>query len=182
MRKHKRLRGALRSALFLPLIGLLLSSGVSPLAAQFTDRVDVVETDPGKPPGGNQGRRPGEGTNSPSDTEGGMAPDVPTEQPRGFWVGFKRGLVKKIWNELTDDQRQLAKDTLAEWLEEEGYSSCREAAEEPEAARTAAQQFLNSPELPLPNMVRKWANTLLRISSGKGMTTTVILICNQMGL
>lgn len=180
MRKDSWFRGALRNALILAFFGLLLS-GASPLTAQFEDTVDVVDDDPGSPPGGNQGRRPGEGTSSPGD-EGGMAPDVPTEQPKGLIAAAKRSLVKKIWNSLTAEEQELARGSLQDWLDEQGYSSCHQAAANPEESGAAAQAFLSSGAIQLTDKQRKWANRLLGWSSPKGTTTTLTIICNQVGL
>lgn len=180
MRKGTRLRGALSTALFLGFLGLLLS-GASPLTAQFEDSVDVVGKDPGKPPGGNQGKRPGEGTSSPGD-EGGMAPDVPTEQPKGLIAAAKRSLVKKIWNSLTAEEQELARDSFQDWLDEQGYSSCHQAAADAEESRAAAQAFLSSGAIQLTDQQRKWANRLLGWSTPKGTAATITIICNQVGL
>ncbi len=110
------------------------------------------------------------------------APDVPTEQPKGTLVPAKRQLIKKLWNDLTTEQQEEARNALTEWLEEQGYGSCSEAAEDPEASKAAAEEFLNSPGLELTTLQKRLAMGLLKTTSKKGMSTTITLICIQIGL
>lgn len=133
---------------------------------------------------GQDGTSGNDATQNPlgGDSGGSPAPDVPTEQPTGLLAGIKRSLVKKIWSSLDADQQQQARNALQDWLEEQGYDSCHAAAADPETARHAAGQLLSSDGVQISDSARKWANRILRISSGKGMSTTATIVCNQMGL
>lgn len=188
MRKESGLCGA---SLLVLLFGTSAIAGAlfsTPAEAQyccFNEEVDGTNNtnsnggdfDSGKPHGTQSGSGGGTG-----DGEGGIAPDVPTEQPKGVFAAIKRSLVKKIWNSLTADQQQQAKDSLREWLEEQGYSSCHQAAANPEESRAAAEAFLGSHAIQLTDQQRKWANRLLGWSSPKGTAATITIICDQVGL
>ncbi len=183
MRKDSWVRGALLSVLVLA--GLVLLA-VAPAEAQYccfneeadaTNNGDSDEDDKNSSSGNDATQNPLGG-----DLGGSPAPNVPQESPKGAFVWAKKKLVKKIWNSLTGEQQRQAINLLQDWLEEKGFSSCHDAATDPSTARDAANQVLASDDLQLSDGAKDWINRLLGMSSGKGISNTVIIICNELGL
>lgn len=78
-------------------------------------------------------------------------------------------------------QKAQTLDRLQDWLDEQGYQNCHEAAADPETAMDAANQILNSDDLVLSDKARRLVNQLLGISSGRGLSNTILINLQSTG-